>query len=472
MSHAVKFLAFLWLAVIYVSGGELRAAEPPNVLFIFSDDQRFDTIHALGNDQIETPNLDALVNRGMTFTHTYIMGSTQGAVCVCSRACLLSGRSLYRAPANLQGVPLLPKQLERAGVNTFGIGKWHNGAASFNSAFEAGDAIFFGGMNNHSRIPVQPFDPAGKYPKRAELITDQFSTELFADKAVAFLKNYQDAKPFFLYLSLTAPHDPRTPPGKFKTMYDPEKLSLPKSFMPQHPFNNGELTIRDEQLAPWPRTTSEVKQQLADYYGMISHLDEQVGRVLQALEDSGKAKNTIIVFVGDNGLAVGKHGLLGKQSLYDHSVRVPLIVAGPGITAAQRSDALVYLFDLFPTICELTDAKIPDGVEGVSLLPLLRGETAKGRDEIFAAYRDGQRMVRDKRYKLIRYPQINRSQLFDLQDDPEELNDLSAETTQAARVSGMLDRLAKLQTIYGDKLPLTSAKPEPAEVKLPLKGKK
>lgn len=458
-----------WVIVVGLLSltARIQAAERPNIVFLLSDDQRYDTIGALGNDEIKTPHLDALVKRGFTFTQTYIMGSTQPAVCVCSRAGLMSGRSLFRAPTNLADLPLLPQVLQASGVQTYGIGKWHNGPASYARAFQNGDAIFLGGMHDHERIPVQSYDASGKYPKTRQQILDVYSTELFADKAVSFLKNYQDEKPFFLYVALTAPHDPRTPPGKYKTMYEPEKLALPQSYLPQHPFNNGELTVRDEQLAPWPRTGAIVRQHVADYYGMISHLDEQVGRVLQTLEQTGKAKNTIVILAADNGLALGNHGLLGKQNLYDHSVRVPLVLAGPGIPANKHSDALVYLFDLFPTICALEHVKVPDGVDGISLLPIIAGEPSKGRSEVFAAYRDSQRMIRAGRWKLIRYPRIDRTQLFDLQTDPHETRDLASHEDQAARVQEMLGQLKELQTIYGDQQPLTHDKIEPAEAILP-----
>src|SRR5690606_10210507 len=124
----------------------------------------------------------------------------------------------------------------------------------------------------------------GKYPKSAQQTSDVFSSELFAGAAIDFLKAYRSEKPFFLYVALTAPHDPRTPPDEFRALYDPERLSLPENFLAEHPFDNGELQIRDEKLAPWPRTPEVIRQHLADYYGMISHLDAQVGRILEALE--------------------------------------------------------------------------------------------------------------------------------------------------------------------------------------------
>jgi arylsulfatase A-like enzyme len=180
--------------------------------------------------------------------------------------------------------------------------------------------------------------------------------------------------------------------------------------------------------------------------------------VLAALETSGRAKDTLIVFAGDNGLAVGKHGLMGKQSLYDHSARVPLVFAGPGVPRGKKSEALVYLFDVFPTLCALTGVPAPKTVEGESLLPILTGKKAKVRESVFGAYRDVQRMVRTQRWKLIRYPKINRTQLFDIQADPDEVRDLSGEAKHVGRVAEMMKLLGEWQKKVGDDLPLTGGK--------------
>ncbi len=154
------------------------------------------------------------------------------------------------------------------------------------------------------------------------------------------------------------PHDPRLAPAEFTKLYDPAKISLSKNFMPEHPFDNGELKIRDELLAPHPRTPAVMRQHLADYYATISHLDSEVGRVLAEIERRGWADNTIVIYSSDQGLAVGgRHGLMGKQNLYEH-VKPPLVFAGPGIPRGQ-SDALVYLYDLFPTICDFAVRKLP-----------------------------------------------------------------------------------------------------------------
>jgi arylsulfatase A-like enzyme len=428
-----------------------NAADRPNVLILVSDDQQADTIRALGNEHIQTPNLDRLVARGTACTHAYCMGSTVGAVCVPSRAMFLTGRSLYRIEYNLPpSIPLIPEQFAKTGYVTHGIGKWHNGPASYARAFAGGGSIFFGGMSNQFKVPVFDFQSDKKYPKDRQKIGDKPSSELFADSAVQFLKGHKGDKPFFLYVAFTSPHDPRTPPQEYARMYDPAKLPLPKNFLPQHPFNNGEMTIRDEKLAPWPRTPEVIRRQIADYYGMISHLDAQVGRILKALDDSGQTKNTLIAFYGDHGLALGRHGLLGKQNLYEHSMKAPLIFAGPGVPPGKKSDAFCYLFDVQPTLCDLAGVKAPDGIDGRSLKQSLSGQAANHRDVIFCAYGKVMRSVRDSRWKLIRYPHINRSQLFDLQNDPDEITDLAAKPEHAATLKRMNDLLIAQQKQFAD----------------------
>ncbi len=422
----------------------------PNVLFLFTDDQRHDTVAALGNPDIRTPTLDRLAAGSTVFTGAHIQGSTVPAVCLCSRACLLTGRTLFRAPRDTGRFALWPEVFRKAGYATFGTGKWHNGPAAYARSFTDGGAIFFGGMSNHLKVPIHDFDPTGRYPKEDRRIGKAFSSTLFSDAAVDFLKRRRDPEPFFAYVSYTAPHDPRMPPPKYDAMYDRAAVPLPASFMPEHPFDNGELKIRDEKLAPFPRTPEVVREHLAAYYGMISHVDFEMGRVLQALEETGRADDTIVVFAGDNGLAVGRHGLMGKQNLYDHSVRVPLMIRAPGGGRGTRTAALCALHDVFPTVADLAGLTVPQTVEGKSLAPLVRGEDAAVRTEVGAAYKDCQRMVRDERFKLIWYPEIDRVQLFDLEADPHELTDLAADPDHADRLGAMKTRLAAWQEAHDD----------------------
>jgi arylsulfatase A-like enzyme len=264
-------------------------------------------------------------------------------------------------------------------------------------------------------------------------------------------------------VAFNAPHDPRLAPKEYHERYNPERLPLPANYLPQHPFNNGDLTGRDERLAPWPRTPEVVRQHLADYYAAITFLDAQVGRVLDALRASGRYDNTLVVFSSDHGLAIGSHGLFGKQNLYDHSMHAPLVFAGPGVPKGKRSDALCYLLDIFPTLGDLAGVPAPQGSEGKSLAPVLAGKRSAVRDAIFTAYRHVQRAVRDDRWKLLVYPQVNKVQLFDLRNDPAERNDLAADPAHAAEVERLTSLLKDMQKRLGDTQPLRTGRPEPLE---------
>ncbi len=427
-------------------------SDKPNILFILTDDQRFDTIGALGNDEINTPTMDSLVKNGVTFTHASIMGSMSGAVCMPSRAQIMSGRTLFHAPHDLADTLTFPEVLQDAGYTTYGIGKWHNQPSSFARGFTGGAKIFFGGMSEHRKVPVNDFDPTGEYPKEKVYVGEKFSSELFSDSAVDFLDNYDDDKPFFLYVPYTAPHDPRTPPQKYRDMYKSSEIGVPENLMPEHPFDNGEMKIRDEQLAPWPRTSDVIQQHIAEYYGMLSHLDYEIGRVLSSLDKNGFAKDTIIIFAGDNGLALGQHGLMGKQSLYDHSIRVPLIITGPNIPKGEKTDALCYLLDLFPTICDMTGLSVPDSVEGKSLMPLVNGNAKGIRDNHYYAYKDIHRAVRNDQHKLVEYSVngVRTTQLFDLDKDPHEMDNIADDPKNSKTLEILRNELAKWQKEIDD----------------------
>ena len=430
----------------------------PNILFFFTDDQRFDTIGALGNEHIITPNMDWFVRNGTTFTNAYIMGSMSGAVCVPSRAMLMTGRTLFHLEDTGKVIPenhiALPEVLQEAGYTTFHTGKWHQDPQAFARCFSAGAKVFFGGMSDHYKVPVRDFDPTGKYPKQ-KIYQDEgkHSSELFSDAAIEFLHSYRDDKPFFVYIAYTAPHDPRHMPEKYLDMYDPTRITLPKSFLPEHPFDNGDMKTRDEKLAGWPRTPEEVRKHIAAYYAMITHVDAQIGRVLAALKETGHAENTIIIFFGDNGLAVGRHGLMGKQNIYDHSVHVPLVICGPGIGKDQKRNAFCYLLDIYPTVCELIGVTIPSSVEGCSLAPIIGRPKRQIRDSLFFAYKDFQRGIRDERYKLIEYFVNGKrtTQLFDLQSDPWEINNLAQSAKYIQHLRRLRKELVKWRQQVGDR---------------------
>lgn len=441
--RSIQFV--LWILIALTTcASSLHAAEPPrpNILFLFADDQRADTIAALGNPIIKTPTIDSLVKRGFTFHNTYCLGSNSPAVCSPSRNMLLSGRAYFRwtgpqAPADQ---PNLPVALRKAGYQTYHHGKRGNTALLIQKEFEINKYLENDEAERRSGEP-------GK---------------IIVDDAIQFLQQRSADRPFCMYLAFANPHDPRVAAQKYLDQYQRHEIPLPKNYLPLHPFNNGEQLVRDEQLAPWPRTEDEIRKQLHEYYAVITALDGHMGRLIATLKEKQLFENTIIVFSADHGLAMGSHGLMGKQSLYEHSMKAPLIFAGPGIPQGN-SNALAYLLDIFPTLCDLTRTPIPDGLDGRSLKPIVTGQTKAVRETLACAYRDVQRSIRDERWKLIRYPQINKSQLFDLQDDPHETHNLADDPAQAERVAQMLKKIAQWQQSVGDKLPLTSHKPQPAE---------
>lgn len=447
--------------------------QSPNVVVLFTDDQRFDTIGALGNDAISTPNMDRLVSSGVAFTHACIPGGTSAAVCMPSRAMLHTGRSLFRLHDGGRSIPeehtTLGEMLGVAGYRTFGCGKWHNGTQSFNRSFAEGDEVFFGGMADHWNLPAFHYDPTGAYdgsvprcpnPMQSNEVELQrcdhihagsHSSEIIANAAIDFISQTDRESPFFAYVAFLAPHDPRTMPKRFLDLYDPDTIPLPENFAAGHAFDNGELHVRDEMLAGFPRTAAETRRHIAEYYAMISHLDFEIGRILDTLETRGVADHTIIVLAGDNGLALGQHGLFGKQSLYDHSIRVPLIVSGPGIGSAVIRDESLYLFDLFPTLCDLLQIQVPESVEGRSFAPLLVDASSgyQTRESLYFGYTDKHRAVRHRDYKLIEYVVDGRhtkTQLFDLKNDPWELHNL-ADLPESRRRVDELSAMMKQQAV-------------------------
>jgi arylsulfatase A-like enzyme len=427
-----------------VVAAETAAAKRPNVLFLFTDDQRADTVAALGNPHILTPNLDRLVQSGLVFHNTYCMGSTMPAVCLPSRTMMLSGRSLFHIENRGEEAASFPKSMSGAGYFTYHHGKRSNTPHDIHRAFDQ-----------------------SRYLKDREVRESGYPGKEVADRAVAFLQNYDEERPFFMYLAFAGPHDPRQANAEYLAKYNVGSMLLPANYLPLHPFDNGEMTVRDERLAPWPRAEQVVREHLRDYYAVITHMDAQIGRVLNTLEEIGEYENTLIVFSSDHGLAVGSHGLMGKQNLYEHSMRVPLVFSGPGIPQGKSASAFAYLFDIFPTVCDLVGTDVPTEIDGVSFAPVIRGSSSTGRETIYTAYREVQRGVRRGRWKLLRYPKINRSQLFDLEADPHEQNDLSENPGQRERVVAMSALLEQQRQANSDKTPLMTLTPKDAAFRPP-----
>ena len=467
-------------AAALAAPGLLRAGgaaeRRPNLLFIFADDQTFEAIRALGNDEVLTPNLDRLVRSGTTFTHAYNQGSWSGAVCIASRTMLNTGLFLWHAARVYKNTDKEFRQrgrmwgqlLQNAGYDTYFSGKWHvkaDAEKTFNHVTHVRP-----GMPNQTREgynrphegkvdPWKPWDESrGGYWKGGK-----HWSEVLGDDAVGFLGQAATRDdPFFMYLAFNAPHDPRQSPKAYVNKYPLEKIAVPENFLPEYPYKDAigcGKGLRDEKLAPFPRTPYSVKVHRQEYYAIISHMDTQIGRILDALEKTGKAGNTIIFFSADHGLAVGHHGLIGKQNLFDHSVRVPLVVTGPDIEGGKRIGAPVYLQDIMPTTLDLAGAAVPGHVQFRSLMPLLRGKRDRSHDAIYGAYLQLQRMVTQDGHKLLLYPKIQKALLFNLREDPLEMHDLADAPGSQAIMKRLFATLRRLQKETGDSLDLAQAFP-------------
>ncbi|MEG1650012.1 MAG: sulfatase-like hydrolase/transferase [Rikenellaceae bacterium] len=449
----------------------------PNIVFILADDMRGSTIELLGKESVLTPNLNRLAADGVVFTNAHIMGGTSGAVSMPSRAMLLTGKYLHHLSKNGAVIPsshtTIGESLREVGYQTYHIGKWHSDYASFNRCFSDGKDIFFGGMADHWNVPLYNYDSSARYGKKRPVITEwnrsnkidykdgeyiysgKHSVDIFTDAAIDFLTEQKDkSDPFFLYVAYMSPHDPRSMPEKYLQQYDSALVQLPENFKKKHPFDNGELVIRDESLAALPRVESEVKEHIRSYYAMITHLDDNIGRLIQTLKEQGMYENTMIVFAADNGLAVGQHGLMGKQNVYEHSVSVPLIIRHGGVAAGSKTDKLCYLIDIFPTLCQVAGASKPSSVDGVSLMPVIEDDKSV-RDYLYYGYRDFQRAVSDGEWKLIEYhvKGDRTTQLFNLKNDPMEITDLSSDKKYTSLIKRLRAEMLKQKELTDDNSP-------------------
>ncbi len=451
----------------------------PNVVFIFLDDLTHDALGAVGNRGVKTPHIDALIESGTAFTSTYMMGGWHGAYSVASRSQLLTGLYMWNSlneESNkykeiISQELSWPQTMRNAGYKTFMTGKWHIAHVSPQSVFDVVDTPRKGGMPatvkaSYSR-PVQgqpdawsPYDTTiGGFWEGGK-----HWSEVQADVSIDFInKNKNSDQPLFMYCAFNAPHDPRQAPKEYVDMYDLDDIQVPENYLPQHPLyvEMGSTPAgRDEALAPYPRTQFAVKTHLQEYYAIISHTDAQIGRIIEAIEQNGMMDNTIIIFSADNGLAVGQHGFIGKQSLYDHSIRVPLVFSGVGIPKGERRDQLNYLHDVVPTIYDAIGIETPKGVEYTSQYDLLQNGKEKGRDYIYAAYHQKQRTIRNDRYKIIFVPLANHIYLFDLKKDPYETVNLYGNKKYDKVVRELASEFLVWAKKTGDKFDIASAFPE------------
>ncbi|QDU92866.1 sulfatase-like hydrolase/transferase [Lignipirellula cremea] len=429
---SLAVLLALWASVPLLAADRSR----PNLLFIIVDDQSPQDLQIYNPaSTLETPNLDRLAASGMTFDGAHHMGSFSGAVCTPSRHMVMCGRTLWHLPIAPQAVaaglcpPNLPEStlaavFNRAGYDTMRTCKKGNSYAAANAQFTVvRDATRRGG-------------------------TAETGSAWHADQVLAWLDERAAAKtdkPFLLYFGFSHPHDTRDGTPELLAKYgaanhtdrktlpaaDPRQPELPVNYLPQHPFPHGHPNLRDEVAVSgvWEkRDERTIRNELGREFACSENIDIQIGRVLKQLEAQGELDNTYIVYTADHGMAIGRHGLQGKQNLYEHTWRVPLIVTGPGIAAGSRAVGNVYLLDMLATLCDLAGVEPPASNEGISFKPVLEGKKATTRDVLYGSYsggtKPGMRCVKKGDWKLIKYDvldgQVHETQLFNLAANPHE----------------------------------------------------
>ena len=425
--------------ILCLTGILAHAKQRPNVLFILTDDQAPHTLSVYGNKVCQTPHLDKLAASGMVLDQAYHMGSMSGAVCSPSRTMIMSGRTLWHLPprgkkhlkkeeGKTSGPEILknslPAVFNRAGYETFRTCKNGNSYSLANALFQV---------------------VRDKTARRAgEEDGSQWHGRQVLDYLNARATQKEEKKPFLIYFGFSHPHDERWGRDDLNEKYGvrnvdapPTTVSdraprVPVSWLPEHPFHHGHVDLRDEVRVPGvmtSRTEATVRNELGREYACIENIDDQVGLVLGKLEQMGELENTYVIYTADHGIAVGRHGLMGKQNLYEHSWRVPFLASGPGIEPGSRAPGNGYLLDVLPTLCELTGVPVPDTAQGKSLKPVLMGKARKGREVTYGAYcggsKPGMRSVRKGYWKLIKYDvlegKVRQTQLFNLKDNPEEI---------------------------------------------------
>ena len=436
-------LAGALVAAAWLSSGPAAAAEPrPNILLIVTDDQSPFELRAYEpSSRLETPVLDALAARGIVLDAAYHMGSFVGAVCTPSRHMIMTGRSLWHLPigtrlhADSAAAPrrhcpadivdhVLPRVFSRAGYATMRTCKEGNSYEAANRQFEVRhDATKRGG-------------------------SAETGSAWHADRVLEFLaarESSGSSSPFLVFLGFSHPHDTRDGTPSLLAKYGatnhsdrsslpprhPGQPPLPSNWLPRHPFDTTHMDVRDELAVSgvWDRRDeATIRNEAGRQHACSENIDLQIGRVLERLSASGELENTWIFYTSDHGIAVGRHGLQGKQNLYEHSWRVPLIVAGPGVKPGSRAPGCVYLTDLLATLCDVAGIEPPESNEGTSFLPVLAGERPRIRDVLYGAYcgggRPGIRSVRRGDWKLIEYESPvggRHTQLFNLRENPLEL---------------------------------------------------
>jgi len=386
------------------------------------------------------------------------MGAWGGAVCAASRAMLNSGVYVNRAQKAINEKPRWSEMMKAAGYTTYMTGKWHvPGKPRFDVTKDVRGGMPKGSGYNR---PIDEDDYKNGWKPWDKSQGGFWEggvhwSEVVANNGIEFLEQAKkDDKPFFMYIAFNATHDPRQSPKEYIDMYPLDSISVPKNFVAEYPYKDDigcSKSLRDEKLAPFPRSEFAIKVHRQEYFAILTHMDAQIGRIFDALEKSGKADNTYIIFTADHGLAVGHHGLVGKQNMYDHSMRVPFMISGPGIKAGQKIDQPIYLQDAMATSLDLAQAEKPKHVEFQSLMPIIRGEKKTNVKSVYGKYINWQRMILQDGWKLIMYPYAKKKmRLYNINKDPEEMQDLIDNPEYATKIASLKKDFKALQVEMDD----------------------
>ena len=428
-------LLSLLLSSFLILSPSFAAERRPNLLFILVDDQSpFDLKLYNPQSTLETPNIDKLAAQGMVFDGAYHMGSFSGAVCMPSRHMIMSGRTVWHLPPAPWGSKTSPPALEQQTI-----------PAVFNRAGYA--TMRTCKMGNSYEAANKLFTVRKDATKRGG--DDESGSKWHGDQVMNYLgerETTKDTKPFLIYYGFSHPHDERDGKPELLAKYgatnhtdeaNPPSLHslqppLPSNYLKAHPFDNTDMKVRDEVAVSgvWQRRDeASIRNEIGRQYACSDNIDIQIGRVLKKLEETGELDNTYIIYTADHGMSIGRHGLMGKQNLYQHTWRVPFIVKGPGIAAGKRVEGNIYLLDVLATLCDLAGVTPPETNEGTSFKPVLNGEKTVIRDVLYGTYaggsKPGMRAVKQGDWKLIQYEsaagKAKHTQLFNLSENPDEL---------------------------------------------------
>jgi len=462
---------------------ELNGAKMPNILWICPDMQRFDTIEGLNNDVIHTPNLRKLMAESVTLTHTYV----QNPVCSPSRASFLTGRYPHTTGLRALGQRIRPDEhlvtriLADAGYACGLSGKLHLSptfGGRLEDRIDDGYSVFDWSHDISNLWPGHnmwrvwlseqgvkwPAPPPGREALAWGVPIDPKYTQTAwcSDRAIQFIRGQKEFNPWLMSVNIYQPHAPYWPTEEYLSHYNPAEIPSPN-------YHEGELTNKpiyqqiDREGASGGHGTSfaktsdlEHRKIKAAYYAMIEQVDTEVGRMLQALDETGQADNTIVIYMSDHGEMLGDHGIFLKGPyFYEGAIRVPMIIRWPGkYKAGLRSDALVEMVDLAPTLLEAAGMPIPERMQGRSLTSLLSGRNTRHRDSIYCEYFDSLALynpppmtlcVRTEQYKMAFYQKLNVGELYDLNADPEETHNLwDSSSARAAREEMMQLMLSRV----------------------------